>query len=734
MNGVSSSSLGPSSFGHKIRPRHCERLAIVYVRQSTPQQVQDHRESADLQYQLRRRAVELGWQDSRVLVIDDDQGCSGQSVENRPGFQRLLAEVSLGHVGIVFGREMSRLARSNKDWHQLLELCGVFQVLLADADGVYDPADFNDRLLLGLKGTMSEAELHILKSRLHQGKLNKARRGELFTCVPIGYVRSAEGGVALDPDEQARSVLHLVFAKFAELGTVPKVLAYLRANDLRIGVRSHRGPMKGQLVWRPARRGLLYDILRHPFYAGAFVYGRTRDDPTRKLAGVPRRRLMPSDEWLCLLKDRVPAYISWDQYEANRERLRNNDFDRVRSSSASSATSVSGKLRKPATLLNGRVRCGRCGGAMSVRNTHRSSSPRYACDRSKVEYGESRCQSVAASALDGLLEEAILRAVEPASLKLSIRAAEHAEKDRKDLHVQWKHKRERAEYDVQRARRQYDAVDPENRLVARELERQWEEKLADQQRLEEAFARFRSEQPRELSQFDRERIASLATDLPALWHAKTTTSSDRRAVVRLLVDRVEISRRDVSELIDVVIAWRHGTASRHVVHQGLIRYDQLVDFKALKARIEHLRQAGQNAEQIAKALNREGYRPARGKQFTGHRVRRLSVRLGLTSLPPGARDPQDLPGKDEWWLPRLAEELDIDRNVLHRWRRTGWLRCRRLIGDQGPWIIWANQGERKRLRKLRTYELSHHGKPIPQELTTPRQQAANQRVTGSKIG
>jgi DNA invertase Pin-like site-specific DNA recombinase len=726
MNGVNPSSSNSGSSGHKVRPRHCERIAIVYVRQSTPQQVQDHRESADLQYQLRRRAVELGWPDARVLVIDDDQGCSGQSVENRPGFQRLLAEVSLGHVGIVFGREMSRLARSNKDWHQLLELCGVFQVLLADADGVYDPADFNDRLLLGLKGTMSEAELHILKSRLHQGKLNKARRGELFTCVPIGYVRSAEGGVALDPDEQAKSVLHLVFAKFAELGTVPKVLAYLRTNDLRIGVRPHRGPMKGQLVWRVPRRGLLYDILRHPFYAGAFVYGRTRDDPTRKSAGVPRRRLVPSGEWLCLLKDRVPAYISWDQYEQNRERLRNNDYDRLGSTSASS--DKPSKLRKPATLLNGRVRCGRCGGAMAVRNTHRSSSPRYACDRSKVEYGDSRCQSVAALAIDRLLEEAILRAVEPASLELSIRAAEHAQKDRQELHLQWKHKRERVEYEVGRARRQYDAVDPENRLVARELERQWEEKLAEQQRGEEAFARFRSEQPRELSRLDRERIASLATDLPALWHAKTTTSSDRRTVVRLLVDRVEISRRDASEQIDVVIAWRHGTASRHVVHQGLIRYDQLVDFVALKARIEHLRQTGRNAEQIASALNEEGYRPARGDRFTGHRIRRLSVRLGLTSLPPGALDARDLPGKDEWWLPRLAEELDIDRNVFHRWRRAGWLRCRRLAGDQGPWIVWANQGERKRLQRLRTHETSCPGEPVPDELTAPSSQAAKKRT------
>src|SRR2546429_7891088 len=234
--------------GSKIGSRHLDRLAIVYVRQSTPQQVTEHRESADLQYQLRRRAVTLGWPDARVLVIDDDQGVSGQAIDNRPGFQRLLAEVSLGRVGIVFGREVSRLSRSNKDWHQLLELCALFQVLIGDADGLYDPTDYNDRLLLGLRGMMSEAELHVLRTRLHHGKLNKARRGELFTCVPIGYVRAAGGGIALDPDEQVRDVIRLLFAKFEELGSVPKVNAYFATRRIELGVRVYKGPDKGRLL------------------------------------------------------------------------------------------------------------------------------------------------------------------------------------------------------------------------------------------------------------------------------------------------------------------------------------------------------------------------------------------------------------------------------------------------------------------------------------------------------
>jgi DNA invertase Pin-like site-specific DNA recombinase len=297
---VTNASAGPA-FAHKIRPRHLDRLAIVYVRQSTPHQVANHRESTDLQYQLRRRAVGLGWGDDRVVVIDDDQGISGQSVENRPGFQRPLAEVSLGHVGIVFGREMSRLARSCKDWHQLLELCGLFQVLIGDADGVYDPTDANDRMLLGLRGMMSEAELHVLRSRLHQGKLNKARRGELFTCVPIGYVRTPDGGIALDPDEQVRSVVALVFTKFAELGSLTKTHAFFVTHGIRPGLRLYKGADKGQLVWQRPRRSTLYEMLRHPFYAGTYAYGRCPLDPTRRAAGKKpgRRNARPRSGCAC---------------------------------------------------------------------------------------------------------------------------------------------------------------------------------------------------------------------------------------------------------------------------------------------------------------------------------------------------------------------------------------------------------------------------------------------------
>lgn len=664
-----------SPFGHKIRPRHRDRLAVVYIRQSTPQQVVSNRESTDLQYQLRQRAVTLGWADGRVLVIDDDQGISGASVENRPGFQRLLAEVSLGHVGVVFGREMSRLARSCADWHRLLELCALFQVLLADADGAYDPADFNGRLLLGLKGPMSEAELHILRARLHQGKLNKARRGELFTCVPVGYVRAPEGGIALDPDEQVRAVVSLVFAKFAELGSLTRTHAYLVANNIPFGLRVYKGPGKGRLVWQRPRRSSLYAVLHHPFYAGAHIYGRSPLDPTRRAPHKPKsgRRNAPPEEWVCLLKDKVPAYISWDQYEENQRRFAANDL-------GGGSKGVTG--RAP-TLLNGIVRCGRCGKPMGARNARANANPRYACDSEYQEYGGPRCQSAVAAYPDRLIESRVLGAMEPASLELSLRAAERAERDREQLHAHWKQRLERAGYEADRAKRQYDAVDPENRLVARALERQWEQKLGEQQKLEEDHARFRAEQPRHLSASDREQIGALAADLPGLWRSATTTGGDRRAIVRLLIERVELTRHGPGQRVEVVIHWRGESVTRHEVRQGLRTYTALEGLEKLRARMLELRGDGQTADAIAAALNREGYHVARGAAFTGARVHQLLAKFGQTGVPPGVRDASDLPGADECWLPELAKRLGVKPIIVHRWRWSGWLHARQLRGGNG---------------------------------------------------
>jgi hypothetical protein len=357
---------------------------------------------------------------------------------------------------------------------------------------------------------------------------------------------------------------------------------------------------------------------------------------------------------------------------------------------------------------------------MAARNARPGATPRYACDRERLESRGRVCQSVAASAVDRLIEGLIFQAVQPAALELSLRAAEQAEADRQRLHAHWQQRLERAGYEAGLAKRRYDAVDPENRLVARELERQWEQRLTELRQVEDDYARFCQEKPRHLTGQDRERIRRLAEDLPALWQAETTTGADRRAVVRQLIDRVTLTRRGGGEVIEVVARWRGGAESRHEVYQGLRRYADLAGFDALRARVRELRGQGKTGEQIAEALNREGQRTARGGQYTGGRVRALCVRLGLTAVPAGVANAADLPGKDEWWLPALAAKLKVKPIVVHRWRWSGRVHARQLPGENGRWIVWADAEERQRLRRLRRHEVGNRRREAPEELRNPK--------------
>jgi DNA invertase Pin-like site-specific DNA recombinase len=697
----------------KIRPRHVERLALVYVRQSSPQQVLEHRESAALQYDLRRRAVALGWPADRVLVIDEDQGRSGQTVEGRLGFQRLLAEVGLDHVGLVLGIEMSRLARSCKDWHQLLELCAIFQTLLADQDGLYDPGDYNDRLLLGLKGTMSEAELHILKGRMLAGKRNKARRGELFNHAPIGFVRVPGAGMALDPDEQAQDVVRLIFDKFDELGTVSSLLRYLVRNQILVPVRPHFGPDRGQLQWRRPNRVTLTFLLHRPIYAGASSHGRRPTDPRRKIPGQPAsgRRLVPIEQWDVLIRDKLPGYISWERYEANLQRLARN---RARAAAM-------GAPRDGDSLLAGLVFCGRCGRRMQVSYPGGSKHPRYSCQRAAIEYAEPACQSLAGQRLDDLVARLVLTALEPAALELSLGAGEDLRRDRVRLDRHWQHRLERARFEADRAARQYHAVEPENRLVVRELERRWEQALAAVRDMEEQCDRFRSDQPTELTLDDRVMIMSLASDIPALWRAPTTTAADRRIVVRHLIERVEVVVQGETECVDVVVHWYGGFLSRHEVQRPVRRLEQLRDFSALMDRVLGLHQAGRTAAEIAACLNAEGFRPAKRREtFNSVMVRQMLSRRFRSGPRPRALTNSSPLGDHEWWLTDLARELDMPVPTVHSWLRRGWISARKLPGAGGRWILWADGQELARLRRLRASPKGWSDQPYPLELTTPK--------------
>ena len=433
----------PAAFGlrsvSKIRDLHLDRLAMVYVRQSSPQQVLENRESRERQYALAEFAQRLGWPAERVVVVDEDQGQSGRSAENRSGFQRLMTEVSLNHVGIVLGLELSRLSRSNKDWHQLIDVCGIFNTLLCDQDGVYDPLDSNDRLLLGMKGAMSEFELVTLRNRLLRGSRNKAERGELFLHVPLGYLKTPAGEVVQEPDEQARGMIRLVFEKFDELGSAYAVFRYLILNDLRLGFRRQRGGRIGELEWRPPSPARIFSILRHPIYAGAYAYGMHRAGTKDPVTGRARggRWFVPPEEMAVLLHDRVPAYISWDRYLANQEKLRQNR----------SLLESQGVPKRGEALLPGLVVCGKCGRRMSARYKT-DKRPSYYCGEYWRLALDEPCGHIAAAALDDLVAREVLRALEPAALELSLRAIEDVEHERKRLHDHWRQTLERAKHEV----------------------------------------------------------------------------------------------------------------------------------------------------------------------------------------------------------------------------------------------------------------------------------------------
>ena len=613
----------------KVQGQHRDRLAVVYVRQSTLQQLVRHQESTRLQYGLVDRALGLGWPRAQVLVIDDDQGKSGTTAAGRPGFQRLVAEVGLNHVGLVLGVEMSRLARSCRDWHQLLEICGLFGTLIGDLDGIYDPTDYNDRLLLGLKGTLSEAELHVLKQRMMAGKRAKAERGELGMTVPMGYVRRPSGEVIFDPDEQARATIALIFEQFERCGTINGVLQYLVRHQIQLPHRVRVGLRQGDLDWRRPNRTTLSNLLHHPIYAGAYAYGRRPTDPRRQQPGRPAtgRRVATPEECAVLLKDRLPAYISWAQFERNQAQL-----------AANQATGL-GPIRSGPSLLSGLILCGRCGLRMAAMYNGCGGRLRYACSRMAIDYGESFCQSLVGQVVEDWVSAQVLRALEPAALEISLRVAADLEGERHHLHQHWQQRVERAQYQVERAARQYQAVEPEHRLVARTLERQWEEALATEVALQADYARFQAEQPAALTAEERAAIQRLATEIPALWHAPTTTAADRQAIVRQLVERVVVTVRGESERVDAQIHWFGGHGTQTTLIRPVARLDQLSDYPQLTARVTALHAAGYGPTAIAERLNAEGWHPAkRCETFNAAMVGDPPGPLGVACATPDGRD------------------------------------------------------------------------------------------------
>jgi DNA invertase Pin-like site-specific DNA recombinase len=680
----------------KLQGRHLERLAVVYIRQSSMAQVHHHQESTKLQYSLVEMARRLGWAPERILTIDEDLGLSGASAQGRQGFQRLLAEVALDHVGMVLGVEMSRLARSNRDWHQLLELCSRFGTLIADLDGIYDPSLYNDRLLLGLKGTMSEAELHILRQRLQQGKLQKARRGELGKPVPTGYLRTASGDVVLDPDEEVRAVVHLLFSSFRRHGTLHGVLREMTQRGVHVGVRMRTGPALGTLEWRRLNRNRLVDVLRNPIYAGVYVYGRRGTDPRKQQPGRPatgRTPLLPPEKWQVCLPGQLPAYIDWEEYQRNQARL---DANRA-------GAEGKGSVRQGSALLSGLIACGKCRHRMTVRYAKARNGkcyPRYVCGHDNITYGAATCSSLSAPTLDALVARLALEALAPAALEVSLKVAREVEGERAERDALWQKRLERARYEAQRAEREYHAVEPENRLVARTLERQWEEKLQAARALEEEDHRQQQRLPRHLTAAEREMIRQLAQDVPRLWAAQSTTAAEKKALLRLLIERVDVLMEKDTEQVEAVVHWAGGSQTRTRLLRPVGRLRQLAKHEELLERLRALRQQGLTGEQIAETLNAEGWKtPTQRSPFNVRLVRAMVHRYGAPKR--GARPvPSDAP--DAWWLADLARELKMPVVTLYGWIRRGWLKSQSVKGQR---VAYAGRKELARLRKLREQQL-----------------------------
>lgn len=642
----------------KVTPRHLQRNAYLYVRQSTLRQVLENTESTKRQYALRERAVALGWPIERVITIDSDLGQSGASAADREGFQRLVTEVSLGRAGIVLGLEVSRLARNCSDWHRLLEICALADTLILDEDGLYDPSHFNDRLLLGLKGTFSEAELHILRARLRGGILNKARRGELKIPLPVGLVYDPQGRVNLDPDRQVQQALRLFFTTYERTGAACATVKYFREQGLLFPRRLRRGLHKGELVWGLLVQSGALQVLHNPRYAGAFFYGRTRTCKNKHGRNSCQR--LPPEEWQTLLPDAHPGYITWEQYQRNQQQLRKHaqahGYDRRQSPAGEG----------PA-LLQGLVVCGRCGQRMTVRYHTLCSGrcPTYVCQRAGIERAERICQNIPGVGIDAAIGPVLLEMLTPLTLEVALAVQQELQERLEEADHLRLQQVERARYEADLAQRRYLQVDPNNRFVADALEADWNDKLRVLTEAQEHCERQRQADQAVLDEASRQQILALATDFPKLWHDPRTPERERKRMVRLLIEDVTLCK---GEQLTAQIRFKGGSTRTLFLPLPRPIWTTWQTNSEVVAAIDRL--LNEHTEgQIAALLNAQGWRSGKGQLFTLRLISRLRRTYRLKSRFQRLREAGMLTQQE------IAEQLDIATKTLHDWRDRGLVKA-----------------------------------------------------------
>jgi DNA invertase Pin-like site-specific DNA recombinase len=640
----------------KVTGAHLTRTAYLYVRQSTLRQVLTNTESTARQYALRQKAIALGWPAEQIVTIDTDQGQSGASAADREGFQRLVAEVGMGRAGIVLGLEVSRLARNNADWHRLLEICAMSGTLICDEDGLYDPTDFNDRLLLGLKGTMSEAELHFIRARLIGGQRSKARRGELQMGLPVGLVYDPTGKVVLDPDTGVQQAIRHLFTLFARTGSARATVQQFNADGLQFPVRVRTGAHKGELAWMPLQHWRVLRTLHNPRYAGAFAYGRRRERLTA--GGKKTLETLPREQWIALIRDAHPGYISWDQYETNQKLL-------LANATAHGQDRAAGPAREGTALLQGLAICGRCGRRMTVRyhTRHGVAVPDYQCMNRCIQDGGQRCQTVPGGTVDAAIGTLLLDTLTPHALEVALTVQAELDTRAAEADALRRGHVERARHRADLARRRYLAVDPDNRLVADSLEADWNDALRALQTAHEDYERASAAAAATLTDELKNRIRSLTTDFPALWSNPDTPQRDRKRMVRLLVDDVTLHKNDQ---IHLHVRLRGGQTTSLAVaippKAWQVRQTHPDTLAALNRLLDTLTDA-----QTADALNTAGHRSGEGKPFTARIV--LEARRS-NNLPSHA---DRLHAKGLLTNTEIATMLGVHPSTIKSWTRAGIL-------------------------------------------------------------
>lgn len=658
----------------KIKTTHTQRTAFVYVRQSSAAQVEHNRESTNRQYALVERALELGWPRDQVSVVDDDLGLSGASSSQRLGFVRMTTEVALGHVGIVLGLEVSRLARNNADWYRLLDLCGMTDTLLGDADGIYHPALFNDRLVLGLKGTMSEAELHILRARLEGGIRNKAARGELRRGLPVGFVYGEQDGeVRMHADASVVAAVRAVFDRFAELGSARQVWLWFRSQSLSFPLQSNH---HAEIRWVSPTYTAIHHVLTSPVYAGAYVYGKTRHERYVDSHSQIRKRIrkLPREQWSVLIRDHHEGYIDWPAYEANQQRLGSNIRPQPHQ--------AGGAVREGGALLQGLAVCGHCGRRLHTHYHGRNAAPGYHCaGKTLVEGRGQYCLNIGGIQIDQAVAHLVLEALTPAALQASIAAAQQLQVDHDAASAQWRLAVERARYEAERTERRYRAVDAENRLVARGLEAEWEQRLRDLEQAQKELAARERHRPRALDPAQAMRIRSLGADLKRVWFAATTEDRDRKELLRALIEEVIIALKRDDHRAHLTLRWRSGSLSETDIELPHRRVAPVRTAEETVALIRRLAVHYPDAI-IAGILNRQGRTSAYGERFTATIVGSLRRTRDIPRYQPTG----ELASGELVTIKKAAEILNVAASTIHRWLADGF-----IAGEQitvgAPWQI-----------------------------------------------